>query len=100
MSHWLHEASSGVGARTQLAGVSSCLEIWGSSFSAAAAAAGSNVGKLDKSAGSCGSQSLSLEVAASLSSALSLLGSVDAQHDVETMEALIDEGLVGEAVPA
>jgi hypothetical protein len=87
-------ASAALAANLQtalhLAGVSSCLEMRGSSFSAAAIATG---GKLGKGA-------VSLEVAASLSQALSLLESVGDQQDAETLEALIDEALVAEPLGA
>jgi hypothetical protein len=81
------EASAVLAANLQsalhLAGISSCLEQRGASF----------LGAVNGSAGSGKMQELKSAGVASLTRALSMLGSV-AEHDAETMEALIDEALV------
>jgi hypothetical protein len=81
------EASAVLAANLQsalhLAGISSCLEQRGASF----------LGAVNGSAGSGTMQELKSAGVASLTRALSMLGSV-AEHDAETMEALIDEALV------
>jgi hypothetical protein len=83
------EASAALAANLQsalhLAGVSSCLEQRVGSFSGGA---NSSLGLSGK-----GSQGLKSVGVASLTRALSMLGSVAEQQDAETMEALIDEAL-------